>query len=93
MIQPVVETKPTDIYLPEPAKVLKIRPVTKQEAFFEITLLSGRDLGHLPGQFVEVSVPGVGEAPISISSSPTIRGYFEMVIRKVGNVTSALHRM
>lgn len=93
MIQPVVETKPKDIYLPERAKVLKVRPVTKMESFFEFTLLSGRELGHMPGQFVEISVPGIGEAPISISSSPTVKGYFDMVIRKAGNVTGALHRM
>ncbi|MBU1694821.1 MAG: FAD/NAD(P)-binding protein [Verrucomicrobia bacterium] len=93
MIQskPAMEGK--DIYLPEPAKLLKVEPLTRQEAFFEFTLLSGRDLGHLPGQFVELSVPGIGEAPISVSSSPTVRGYFEMVIRRAGNVTTALHRM
>ena len=93
MIQsnPAMEGK--DIYLPEPAKLLKVEPMTRQEAFFEFTLLSGRNLDHLPGQFVELSVPGIGEAPISVSSSPTLRGYFEMVIRQAGNVTTALHRM
>ncbi len=82
-----------DIYLPEPAMVLKAIPVTKQEAFFEFKLASGCDLGHMPGQFVEVSVPGVGEAPISVSSSPTRMGSFQMVVRKVGNVTTALHNL
>jgi NAD(P)H-flavin reductase len=49
-------------------------------------------LGHQPGQFVEVSVFGVGEAPISISSSPSrSNGSFELCVRKVGDVTSALH--
>jgi sulfite reductase subunit B len=80
-----------DIYLPEPATVLKAEPMTELEGFFQFSLDSGRDLGHMPGQFVEVSIPGFGEAPISISSSPTHHGAFEMVVRNVGNVTSAMH--
>ena len=44
-----------------------------------------------PGQFAEVSVFGVGEAPISITSSPTQKGYLEFSVKKVGQVTTALH--
>ena len=80
-----------DIYLPLPATVGKVQPMTKYESFFSCRLDSGEELGHMPGQFVEVSIPGIGEAPISVSSSPTRKGSFEMVIRKVGNVSKALH--
>ena len=82
-----------DIYLPEPADVLKASPMTALEMFFEFRLASGRELGHMPGQFVEVSIPGIGEAPISISSSPTQKGSFQMVVRKVGNVSGAMHAL
>jgi len=82
-----------DIYLPLPAMVSKIEPMTKLESFFSCRLDSGEELGHMPGQFVEVSIPGIGEAPISISSSPTRKGSFEMVIRKVGNVSNAMHEL
>jgi len=81
------------IYLPELATITKVADLTATEKFFEIKFNSGRDLGHKPGQFVEVSVFGIGEAPISISSSPTKKGSFELAIRKVGNVTSAIHQM
>lgn len=84
---------PKDIYLPLPATVSKIKAMTKLESFFSCKLDSGEELGHMPGQFVEVSVPGIGEAPISVSSSPTRKGSFEMVIRKVGNVSDAMHRL
>ena len=47
----------------------------------------------MPGQFVGVSVPGIGEAPISISSSPDTAASFEMVVRKVGRLTEALHAL
>jgi len=63
------------------------------EKLFEIRLKNGQDLGHQPGQFVEVSLFGIGEAPISISSSPTKKGSFELAVRAVGNVTQAMHRM
>jgi sulfite reductase subunit B len=82
-----------DIYLPLPATVSEVRPMTKLESFFSCQLDTGRKLGHLPGQFIEVSIPGIGEAPISISSSPTRKGPFEMVIRKVGNVSKAMHAL
>ena len=82
-----------DIYLPEWADVVRAEPMTKQEMFFEFKLASGRALGHMPGQFAEISVPGIGEAPISVSSSPTHGPAFQMVVRNVGNVTAAMHRL
>lgn len=85
--------QPGDIYLPESATLVKTEQLTELERFFEFSLDSGKDLGHMPGQFVEVSIAGMGEAPVSISSSPTRTGSFELVVRKVGNVTSAMHQL
>jgi sulfite reductase subunit B len=81
------------IYLPNMAEVTRTEQLTKMEKLFEIRLKSGQDLGHQPGQFVEVSLFGIGEAPISVSSSPTKKGSFELAVRAVGNVTQAMHRM
>jgi NAD(P)H-flavin reductase len=81
-----------DIYLPQPATLTRVEPMTAVDSFFEVKMDSGKPLGHMPGQFVEVSVTGVGEAPISVSSSPTRPGTFQMVIRRIGNVTQALHK-
>lgn len=75
------------------AKILSARQMTDFEKFFEITLENGDNLGHEPGQFVNVSIFGIGEAPISISSSPTKRGSFELCVRAVGKFTCALHRL
>ncbi len=74
-------------------KILKTRQWTDLEKYFEVELPGRKDLGHEPGQFVMISVPGVGEAPISVSSSPTRKGSFEFVIRKAGGVTGMLHTM
>jgi NAD(P)H-flavin reductase len=83
-------TSQHDIYLPEMATVTEVEPITALECFFEMKLDSGRELGHMPGQFAEVSVLGIGEAPISVSSSPTQNGSFQMVVRNAGNVTRAM---
>lgn len=48
---------------------------------------------YKPGQFAEVSVLGVGEVPISITSSPARKGFLEFTIRKTGKVTDAIHRL
>lgn len=82
-----------DIYLPLPATVSKVQPMTKFEHFFSCQFDSKEELAHMPGQFVEVSIPGIGEAPISVSSSPTRKGSFEMVVRRVGNVSNAMHEL
>ena len=81
------------IYLPVPATITRIEKETSRSKLFEIQLDSGKPLGHVPGQFVEVSILGVGEAPISVSSSPTKEDGFELCVRAVGNVTNALHNM
>jgi len=82
------------LYTPRMAEIVESRAVTPRERFFEVRLKDGEPLGHSPGQFVEVSVFGVGEAPISVSSSPTKQGEtFEMCIRNAGNVTDALHKL
>ncbi len=82
------------LFTPELAQIVDVKPMTALEKVFTIAFPDGRSLGHRPGQFVEVSVFGVGEAPISISSSPSrSNGFFELCVRKVGDVTSALHRM
>ena len=49
------------------------------------------DFCYNPGQFAEVSVFGVGEAPISITSAPTQKGYLEFSVKRLGQVTNALH--
>ena len=82
------------IYLPTLAWISKVEPMTATEKFFTVELPRGQSLGHKPGQFVQISLSGIGEAPISISSSPSrSNGKFEMCVRKVGDVTSALHNM
>jgi len=81
------------LYLPESARILSVEHPTELEKVYKIAFDSGRPLGHGPGQFAQVSVFGIGEAPISISSSPNTREHFEMTVRRVGMLTGILHGM
>jgi len=89
----VIESE-ASLYNPQKARIIGERQMTTDTKLFELELESGERLGQDPGQFVELSIPGVGEAPISVTSSPT-RGLdsFELCVRAVGNVTNALHEM
>jgi len=90
MKQTLPEVSP---YIPIWAEISRIENLTASEKLFEIHLLNGASLGHMPGQFVELSVIGIGEAPISVSSAPREDSSFELAIRKVGNLTSAVHSL
>jgi len=88
------EVKPeTELYAPRLAEVVKIDELTPNEKVFEFRFKDGKELGHRPGQFVEVSIMGTGESPISVSSSPTKDGTFQLAVRNVGNVTNTLHAL
>jgi sulfite reductase subunit B len=82
-----------NIYLPHLASLIGIKDLGTKEKVFDFKFMEGRALGHKPGQFVEVSIPGIGESPISISSSPTRGEVFQLAIRNVGSVTNAVHKL
>lgn len=88
-----LKAKNEALYLPEPARILEIKDFTDKERYFLLEILSGRSLGHVPGQFVETSILGYGEAPISISSPPSLENRFDLCVRAVGNVTNKLHTL
>jgi NAD(P)H-flavin reductase len=81
-----------DIYLPQVATIVKTEAMNVTERYLRLSMDDGQ-FEYTPGQVVEVSLGGIGEAPITISSSPTQNGGFELVVRKIGNVTSAIHNL
>lgn len=78
------------LFIPEPGRIVRIEVLTSRERLFEVEL-DQRALGHRPCQFVEVSIAGIGEAPISVSSPPGEERRFELCVRRVGALTGALH--
>lgn len=83
-------------YRPWQARITSIIEITETEKLFEFRLIDERireAFHHVPGQFVEVGIFGIGEAPISISSSPSKSGFFELCVRRTGQISNALHEM
>ncbi len=84
----------SSLYLPTVATIVNIADENETVKLFTVRLPNGCSLDHQPGQFVMVSVPGVGEIPIVITSSPSrTQETFELCIRKVGDVTGIIHRL
>lgn len=81
------------IYAPRLCQILSVVDLTPQEKLFRLQLLDGSELQHQPGQFVQVSIPGLTEAPISLASAPSYGSYFELGVRKAGQLTNALHQL
>jgi NAD(P)H-flavin reductase len=84
-------------YLPSKARIEKIIQETASPELdvktYRLTLAGGASMEFMPGQFVEFSVPGVGESPFGFSSSPLERGYFEITIKRAGRVTDMIHSL
>ncbi len=83
----------SSLYLPFECEIVSVTDLTPGEKLFRVRRKDGAPLGHLPGQFVQLSLLGYGEAPISVASSPTRDGLFELGVRRAGTLTGALHRM
>jgi NAD(P)H-flavin reductase len=54
-------------------------------------IVPGESFKFETGQFVELTLPGEGEAPFTPSSSPRQAGQMDITIMKAGRVTSLLH--
>ena len=81
-----------DTLVPMVGVVTDIRKETPDVKTFRVEAPEGGKLfEHLPGQCAMVSVPGVGEAMFSITSSPTNKLYQEFSIKKCGVLTDYLH--
>jgi len=83
-------------YLPKLATIQAVKPETPDTTTFTLKLDEAAERAafrHRPGQFLELSVFGAGEAPFCISSSADDRDELEVTVRRLGRVTSALHEM
>jgi NAD(P)H-flavin reductase len=83
-------------YKPELARIISIDPMIEDNYLFRFRFedpVLNREFTYKPGQFMELSILGVGEAPISISSTPSRPGVIEMCIRRAGRVTNALYKL
>ena len=90
---PVLSDNP---YQPHMARIVRIYKMVENNHLFTLRFLEdhlAHSFRHQPGQFIMLSVPGAGEMPISISSSPSRPEVLELCVRRAGRVTSALYRL
>lgn len=85
-------------YLPYPVTIREIRTETIDKSLktFAFAFKDPADkerFRYMPGQFAELSIPGVGEIPIGIASSPTEPETVKFTVFKTGKVTTFLHTM
>jgi len=87
-------TPPPDLQLPYPATLVQRRQLSADTALFRVApdpaALAALSR-FVPGQFVQLSVPGAGEVPISPADLPGEDGTLELCVRRVGHVTNLLH--
>lgn len=85
-------------YKPYPVRIDEIVTETDDRLLktFKFVFLNPGDeekFSYQAGQFAELSVPGQGEIPIGIASSPTEKGFVKFTVFRTGKVTSYLHSM
>jgi NAD(P)H-flavin reductase/NAD-dependent dihydropyrimidine dehydrogenase PreA subunit len=83
-------------YTGQPAVLKAVIPQTGDTATYTFAFADEKQqqgYAFEPGTFNMLSILGVGEAPISISSSPDEKSYFEHTVRSVGSLTNLLKQL
>ena len=90
------EENKSTLYVPDVVRITRIEKLSSTEKVFKIVFddeEKRNNFSFKPGQFVELTVFGLGEAPFSIVSNPINRDFFKLCVRDAGSVSGALHRM
>jgi NAD(P)H-flavin reductase len=85
-------------YKAYPVRIDDIQIATEDKSLrtFKFVFLNEGDeekFSYKVGQFAELSIPGKGEIPIGIASSPSEKGFVMFTVFKTGLVTGHLHSM
>jgi len=78
-------------YMPIPAKLENVVQETSNIKTFFVR--PEKPLAFKAGQFIALTVPGIGEAPFTPSSAPAVSDKMEITIMRVGRVTEKLHAL
>ncbi len=79
-----------NIYKPLMARLTEV--IEESPLIKTFILVPEEDFSFKTGQFIELSVDGIGEAPFTPSSSPYIKEKLEVTVMKTGYVTEIMHR-
>jgi sulfite reductase subunit B len=90
------EVKLKNDYIPYPAKIQSVKEETYDTKTFKVKFSDKKTVDsfdYKQGQFMQISLLGVGEVPISVTSSPSRKGFLEFTIRATGSVTNEIHKL
>lgn len=77
-----------NLYIPELAAVARIRPETPNIRTLTLALDPPRSFACAPGQFIELTLFGHGEFPVSVAGvTDPEQGRFEVTVQRAGKVT------
>jgi len=71
--------------------VLEVK--TETPTIKTIKLKPEKPISFKTGQFIELTIPGVGEAPFTPSSEPHITDTLSVTVMRVGKVTERIHKL
>ncbi|MFZ0473534.1 MAG: FAD/NAD(P)-binding protein [Bacteroidales bacterium] len=80
-----------NIYKPLRARLEEV--IEESPLIKTFVLIPEREFVFSTGQFIELSVDGVGEAPFTPSSSPHVTDKLEVTVMKTGYVTNIMHQL
>ncbi|MGC9472283.1 MAG: FAD/NAD(P)-binding protein [Bacteroidales bacterium] len=80
-----------NMYTPLPATVEKV--IDESPTIKTIAMIPDEEFSFKTGEFIELTIPGVGEAPFTPSSSPLETKRMEVTVMKTGYVTDYIHRL
>ena len=78
-----------NLYQPINSEITEI--IDESPTIKSFVVVPEKDFKFETGQFVELTLPGIGEAPFTPSSSPAVTDKMEITIMKAGMVTALLH--
>ena len=84
-------TKSENIY--KPFKVTLEKVIEESPLIKTFVFVPEREFSFKTGEFIELTLDGIGEAPFTPSSSPLVTDRFDVTIMKAGYVTEKMHKL
>ncbi|MBN1521590.1 MAG: FAD/NAD(P)-binding protein [Candidatus Aureabacteria bacterium] len=81
----------TNPYRPVEAEVTDV--IKETPTIVTVRMKPKEEIAFATGQFIEMTIPGVGEAPFTPSSRPSVKDMMEVTVMKVGKVTERIHQL
>ncbi len=76
-----------------PIRTAVLETIEETPTIMTLKLKPDEQISFETGQFIELTVPGAGEAPFTPSSEPSVEDALEVSVMRVGKVTEKIHSL